>query len=297
MASRPPDRTRPLPRPCDTQRPPGGTTPGPGVDPHAPQGHRRGQPPGSGTRTRRRAAPPRHMVPAEGGPKVLKLKSSWHRRRRSKILAASLKHWKRRSRGGYPPSSCGVRPFYYIPAPPTPSPCTFNTDTPQQSISLCAPVGHRVPRSRAAAPHRIAPPIVCPAGPVPRPNAGGRAGAARSHGVPVLRQAPGPARSHARTRPRPRTRAQQLQITGIRSPDEDLHPPSMCSDVDMETDGATELRLAPTGGTFRRQNMLRTEAALAVSVDGGRWCRSGGGGGLWVSAECDSHCPAIARCA
>ena len=33
------------------------------------------------------------MVPAEGGQKILKLKSSW---RRSKILAASLKHWKGR---------------------------------------------------------------------------------------------------------------------------------------------------------------------------------------------------------
>ena len=36
------------------------------------------------------------MVPAEGGPKNFKLKSSWHR---SKILAVSLKHWKGR-RGG-----------------------------------------------------------------------------------------------------------------------------------------------------------------------------------------------------
>ena len=47
------------------------------------------------------------MVPAEGGPKILKLQSSWHR---SKISAVSLKHWKGR-RGGSPPSSCGVRPF------------------------------------------------------------------------------------------------------------------------------------------------------------------------------------------
>ena len=36
------------------------------------------------------------MVPAEGRPKNLKLKSSWHRRRRSKILAVSLEHWKGR---------------------------------------------------------------------------------------------------------------------------------------------------------------------------------------------------------
>ena len=58
------------------------------------------------------------MVPAEDGPKIVKLKSSWHR---SKILAVSLKHWKGRmgggsstggggSRGGYPPSSYGVQP-------------------------------------------------------------------------------------------------------------------------------------------------------------------------------------------
>ena len=31
---------------------------------------------------------------------ILKLKSSWHRRRRSKILAVSLKHWKGRTGGG-----------------------------------------------------------------------------------------------------------------------------------------------------------------------------------------------------
>ena len=40
------------------------------------------------------------MVPAEGGPNMLKLQSSWHRRRRSKILALSLKHWKGRRGGG-----------------------------------------------------------------------------------------------------------------------------------------------------------------------------------------------------
>ena len=40
------------------------------------------------------------MVPTEGGPKFLKLKSSWHRRRRSKILTVSLKHWKGK-RGGF----------------------------------------------------------------------------------------------------------------------------------------------------------------------------------------------------
>ena len=56
------------------------------------------------------------MVPAEGGPKVLKPKSSWHRRRGSKILAVSLKHWKGRRRGWGegvtpPPPSCGVRLF------------------------------------------------------------------------------------------------------------------------------------------------------------------------------------------
>ena len=54
------------------------------------------------------------MVPAEGGPNILKLKSSWHRSRRSKILAVSLKHWKGRGGPGRPPpppSSYGVRPF------------------------------------------------------------------------------------------------------------------------------------------------------------------------------------------
>ena len=38
--------------------------------------------------------------PPKGGRKILKLQSSWHRRRRSKILAVSLKHWKGRRGGG-----------------------------------------------------------------------------------------------------------------------------------------------------------------------------------------------------
>ena len=46
---------------------------------------------------------------------ILKLKSSWRRRGRSRILAASLKHWKGRRGGGpgggYTPSSYGVQPF------------------------------------------------------------------------------------------------------------------------------------------------------------------------------------------
>ena len=63
------------------------------------------------------------MVSAEGGPKIFKPKSSWHRRRRSKILAVSLKHWKGRggvrgfqAGGGVPPllgrssTSLGVPP-------------------------------------------------------------------------------------------------------------------------------------------------------------------------------------------
>ena len=47
------------------------------------------------------------MFPAEGGPKILKLKPSWHQRRRSKNLAVSLKHWKGRRGGGV---SRGVHP-------------------------------------------------------------------------------------------------------------------------------------------------------------------------------------------
>ena len=46
------------------------------------------------------------MVPAEGEPKIVKLKSSWCRRCRSKILAVSLKHWKGR-RGGAGPGGGG----------------------------------------------------------------------------------------------------------------------------------------------------------------------------------------------
>ena len=36
------------------------------------------------------------MFPTEGGPKILKLKPSWHQRRRSKLLTVSLKHSKGR---------------------------------------------------------------------------------------------------------------------------------------------------------------------------------------------------------
>ena len=49
--------------------------------------------------------PPRVPLwsPPEGGPKFLKRKSSWPRRRRSKILAVSLKHRKGRRGGLAPP--------------------------------------------------------------------------------------------------------------------------------------------------------------------------------------------------
>ena len=57
------------------------------------------------------------MVPAESGPRSLKGKPCWHRRGQSKMLSASNIGKGGGSRGGgYPPSSCGVRPFYYIPA-------------------------------------------------------------------------------------------------------------------------------------------------------------------------------------
>ena len=51
------------------------------------------------------------VVPAEGGPNILKPQSSWHRRRRSKILAVSLKHWKGRRGGGGAGSRGGVPPL------------------------------------------------------------------------------------------------------------------------------------------------------------------------------------------
>ena len=40
------------------------------------------------------------MAGTPGGPKILKLESSWHKRRRSKILAVRPKHWKGRRGGG-----------------------------------------------------------------------------------------------------------------------------------------------------------------------------------------------------
>ena len=48
--------------------------------------------------------PPRVPLwaPAEGAAKDLKRKSAWHRRRRSKMLAVGLKHWKGEREGGAP---------------------------------------------------------------------------------------------------------------------------------------------------------------------------------------------------
>ena len=62
-------------------------------------------------------------VPAEGGPKIFNLKSSWHRRGRSKTLAVSLKHWKGRRGGG--PGGGGAPPAVYgrsntVRGPPAP---------------------------------------------------------------------------------------------------------------------------------------------------------------------------------
>ena len=64
------------------------------------------------------------MAPAEGGHKILKRKSSWHRRRRSKTLAVSLKHRKGRrgARGGGGGSAQGLGIWGgvgYPPPPPT----------------------------------------------------------------------------------------------------------------------------------------------------------------------------------
>ena len=52
------------------------------------------------------------MVPAEGGPNILKRTSSGHRRPRGDILADSLKHWKGRMEGGG--SGGGYPPFPYV---------------------------------------------------------------------------------------------------------------------------------------------------------------------------------------
>ena len=71
------------------------------------------------------------MVPAKGGLKDLKRKSSWHQRRRSKILAVSLTHWKGGGGAGVspPPPAVHGRSNTSLPGafskfcpPPTPSP-------------------------------------------------------------------------------------------------------------------------------------------------------------------------------
>ena len=80
--------------------------------------------------------PPRVPLwsPAEGGPRILKLQSSWHRRRRGTILAVSLQHRKGRRRGGRggtpPPPADVPRPAWHPrrPLPPPPRPMPLTTD-------------------------------------------------------------------------------------------------------------------------------------------------------------------------
>ena len=64
------------------------------------------------------------MVPAEGRPKIFKLKSSWGRRRRSKILALRLQHWKGRGGGGGSREGTPPPPTVYVRSntslPPSP---------------------------------------------------------------------------------------------------------------------------------------------------------------------------------
>ena len=117
--------------------------------------------------------PPRVPLwsPAKGGPNILKPKSSWHRRRRSRIGAVSLKHWKGRRRGGVPPLllRCMAGLIHHqgpsvVIATPTPSVklqplCpAIGCDSPRMPKRLTSPpsgisaCGNR-PADRALAPH------------------------------------------------------------------------------------------------------------------------------------------------
>ena len=85
------------------------------------------------------------MVPSEGGPAILKLKSL------QQHLAVSLKHWKGKRGGagrggggpgggrGSPPSSYGVRPFQYGPALAL---------SPALSLALCLGHGKAMQREK-----------------------------------------------------------------------------------------------------------------------------------------------------
>ena len=101
--------------------------------------------------------------PPKAGRKFLKLQSSWHRKRRSKILAVSLKHYKRRREGGRgsmgrevrgvrggtpPPPTVYGRSNTSLPPPPHPrgaqqpyhSPCAFGSCP---AVSACRISGRR----------------------------------------------------------------------------------------------------------------------------------------------------------
>ena len=96
----------------------------------------------------------------EGGPKILKRKSSWHRRRRSKILAASLKHWKGRGGGGALPAAHGRSNTSL--AGPRPPPCRGPNDPPSGTLrhgSARARPQQRIPQTLVrglSAPERAA---------------------------------------------------------------------------------------------------------------------------------------------
>ena len=110
------------------------------------------------------------MVPAEGGPRFFKLKSSWGRRCRSKILAVSLKYWKGGGGGGPggrgypPPPTVYGRCNTSLPLPPSPALQRRRTSqrprqagrTPARHTAYHSPAGgHPV----NGAPHDVRPPV------------------------------------------------------------------------------------------------------------------------------------------
>ena len=80
------------------------------------------------------------MVPAEGGPRILKLKSTWHRRHRKKILAVSLKHWKRsEGPGGGGALLLGCTAVLIHPCQcPTTGGLIFHLPRPVRNVTACA---------------------------------------------------------------------------------------------------------------------------------------------------------------
>ena len=127
------------------------------------------------------------MVPAESGPKNLKLKSSWPRRRRSKILTVSLKHWKGRGGGGLPPLLLRCTAVLIHPCPSPWAPAGLQNSPRRRGIPRRRrSAARRLPRPRPPKREVDAPRHVMPRGPPARRGISGAAGAGPARSGPCV---------------------------------------------------------------------------------------------------------------